>query len=123
MREHMHYASKRRDERLARIRKLSLWITGGAAAASLGLGTAFAHELPGHTSAATSTAGTGATAGGSQQPAGSVTSGTPPEVDCPHGGRPAPPARAGSASAGPDAACQHSGPAAGGQLWRIVIAW
>ncbi len=79
MREHMHYASKRRDERLARIRKLSLWITGGAAAASLGLGTAFAHELPGHTSAATSTAGTGATAGGSQQPAGSVTSGTHPK--------------------------------------------
>jgi hypothetical protein len=53
MREHQHHASRRRDEGLARIRKISLWITGGAAFASLGLGTAFAQELPGHTSAGT----------------------------------------------------------------------
>jgi hypothetical protein len=49
MREHVYRASRRRDERLVRIRKLSLWITGGAAAASLGMGTAFAHAIPGHT--------------------------------------------------------------------------
>ncbi|MGO8960437.1 MAG: hypothetical protein ACLQFR_24150 [Streptosporangiaceae bacterium] len=68
MPEHMRYASRRRDDRLARVRKLSLWITGGAAAASLGLGTAFAHELPGHASAATSsTARSGATVSGSQR--------------------------------------------------------
>jgi hypothetical protein len=62
MREHLHVASARRDDRLARIRKLTLWIGGGAAAASLGLGTAFAHALPGH--AASSQAGSsGASAG------------------------------------------------------------
>ena len=72
MREHVHSASRRRDERLARVRKLSLWITGGAAAASLGLGTAFAHALPGHsassqagTSAGGLSAAGGAPAGGS----------------------------------------------------------
>lgn len=48
MREHPHFASARRDDRLARIRKLTLCITGAAAAVSLGLGTAFAHALPGH---------------------------------------------------------------------------
>jgi hypothetical protein len=49
MQEHVYRASRRRDERLGRIRKLSLWIAGGAAAASLGMGTAFAHAIPGHT--------------------------------------------------------------------------
>src|SRR5215469_8844799 len=48
MRDHLHFASSRRDDRLARIRKLTLWVGGAAAAASLGLGTAFAHALPGH---------------------------------------------------------------------------
>jgi hypothetical protein len=43
-----HSAVARRDSRLLHIRKLSLWITGGAAAVSVGLGTAFAHALPGH---------------------------------------------------------------------------
>jgi hypothetical protein len=43
-----HPAAARRDSKLLRIRKLSLWITGGAAAVSVGLGTAFAHALPGH---------------------------------------------------------------------------
>lgn len=38
----------RRDDRLAYVRRLSLWIAGGAAAATLALGTAFAHALPGH---------------------------------------------------------------------------
>ena len=70
MREHTHHASTRRDEGLARIRKISVWITGGAAAASLGLGTAFAHELPGHTSVATSSAAHSGAAAGTTQPTG-----------------------------------------------------
>jgi hypothetical protein len=41
-------ATHRRDQRLARTRRVSLWVAGGAAAASLGMGTAFAHDLPGH---------------------------------------------------------------------------
>jgi hypothetical protein len=53
MRQHAHIASRRRDERLAMVRKLTLWITGGAAAASLGLGTAFASAVPGHATPAT----------------------------------------------------------------------
>jgi hypothetical protein len=53
MREHVRSAIRRRDSRLARIRRLTLWITGGAAAASLGMGTAFAHAQPGHTGSAT----------------------------------------------------------------------
>jgi hypothetical protein len=43
-----HPAAARRDSKLLRIRRVSLWITGGAAAVSLGFGTAFAHALPGH---------------------------------------------------------------------------
>jgi len=46
------HAAQRRDLRLARTRRVSLWVAGGAAAASLGLGTAFAHDLPGHHAAA-----------------------------------------------------------------------
>ena len=42
------HAARRRDDRLARARRLTLWVAGGAATASLGLGTAFAHALPGH---------------------------------------------------------------------------
>ena len=34
------HAARRRDERLTRTRTMSLWVAGGAAAASLGLGTA-----------------------------------------------------------------------------------
>ena len=61
-----HGAAVRRDRQLLRIRKLSLWIAGGAAAVSLGLGTAFAHALPGHSQAAAPPAGrqTGNPAGG-----------------------------------------------------------
>jgi hypothetical protein len=36
------HAACRRDDRLARARRLTLWVAGGAAAASIGLGTAFA---------------------------------------------------------------------------------
>jgi hypothetical protein len=46
------HAVRRRDERLSRTRRVSLWVAGGAAAASLGLGAAFAHALPGHRTAA-----------------------------------------------------------------------
>lgn len=42
------HAARRRDDRLAFARRLTLWVAGGAAAASFGLGTAFAHALPGH---------------------------------------------------------------------------
>ena len=45
-------ATRRRDQRLAQARRLTLCGAGGAAAASLGLGTAFAHTLPGHRAAA-----------------------------------------------------------------------
>jgi hypothetical protein len=62
MRQHVHIASRRRDDRLAMVRKLTLWITGGAAAASLGLGTAFATAVPGH-------AGTAGTSGTSSSTA------------------------------------------------------
>ncbi|HXP19826.1 MAG TPA: hypothetical protein VN840_09300 [Streptosporangiaceae bacterium] len=41
-------AITRRDDHLARTRRLSLWIAGGAAAASLALATAFGYALPGH---------------------------------------------------------------------------
>jgi hypothetical protein len=74
MREHTHEASKRRDDGLARIRKVTFWITGGAAAASLGLGTAFAQQLPGHSGTATS-AGTSATIGGAPRTGASAQSG------------------------------------------------
>ena len=68
MREQLRSATARRDDRLARIRKLTLWITGGAAAASLGLGTAFAHALPGH---AAGTAGSSRTVHAAAPPAAS----------------------------------------------------
>jgi len=57
----VHGAAARRDSKLLRIRKLTLWITGGAAAVSLGLGTAFAHALPGHSYTTGSTSTTGST--------------------------------------------------------------
>jgi hypothetical protein len=57
----VHGAAARRDRKLLRIRRLTLCITGGAAAASLGLGTAFAHALPGHSYTTGSTTTTGST--------------------------------------------------------------
>ncbi len=77
MRERVHDASVRRDEGLARIRKISLWITGGAAFASLGLGTAFAHALPGHARSATSTSGGATVSGSPRTGAGAAQSGAP----------------------------------------------
>ena len=111
MREHVNSASRRRDERLGRIRKLSLWITGGAAAASLGMGTAFAHAIPGHSTTtpgrapATGTTG-GSASGGSTTDNGSTTGntstttqqGTAPSTTGHHRHRLAPPASAPSAA-------------------------
>jgi hypothetical protein len=71
MREYASSASRRRDERLSRIRKLSLWITGGAAAASLGMGTAFAHAIPGHSTTTRGNVPATGTTGGSSAGAGS----------------------------------------------------
>lgn len=72
-----HGATARRDSRLLRIRKLSLWITGGAAAASLGLGAAFAHALPGHSHTTAAPAGAGGSrSGGTGAPGGSRHPGT-----------------------------------------------
>jgi hypothetical protein len=39
----------RRDEHLARTRRLSMWIAGSATTASLGLAAALGFALPGHT--------------------------------------------------------------------------
>jgi len=75
------HPADRRDQRLAGIRRVSLWVAGGTAAATLGLGTAFAHALPGHHAAAgapptaqpertepSSSPGPGGSATGSPQP-------------------------------------------------------
>jgi hypothetical protein len=80
-----HGTAASRDSMLGRIRKLSLWITGGAAAASLGLGAAFAHALPGHTrvtGAASSQAGTGVRAATAHVPAHATA--TPRHAAAPH---------------------------------------
>jgi hypothetical protein len=63
-----HTAAAHRDSKLLRVRKLSLWVTGGAAAVSLGLGTAFAHALPGHTHTTGATTGTTARPGAAAAP-------------------------------------------------------
>ena len=86
------HAARRRDQRLTRARRLTLWAAGGAAAASLGLGTAFAHALPGHRASAA-----GAQPGGSQpattpqgrtQPAGArPTTGSRPATSQPASGQ------------------------------------
>ena len=82
------HAARRRDQRLARARRLTLWAAGGAAAASLGLGAAFAHALPGHHSSAPGAA-SGATSAGTQptgtQPAGTQPTGTQPTGTQPTG--------------------------------------
>ncbi len=43
---------RHRDRMLARTRRLTVWLTGGAIAAAAGLGVEFAHALPGHASPA-----------------------------------------------------------------------
>lgn len=58
-------AITRRDDHLARTRKLSVWIAGGATAASVGLAAALGYALPGH-----------AVTSGHQPPAGQTSTGT-----------------------------------------------
>jgi hypothetical protein len=65
MRPAMRTAISQRDERLARTRRLSLWVAGGACAASVGLAGLLGTARPGHTlapgrHAAGGAAGTGA---------------------------------------------------------------
>jgi hypothetical protein len=72
MRQHVHIASRRRDERLAMVRKLTLWITGGAAVASLGLGTAFASATAGPAAGTTGTTSTSTPASSAKPAAGST---------------------------------------------------
>jgi hypothetical protein len=76
MREYVSSASRRRDARLGRIRKLSLWITGGAAAASLGMGTAFAHAIPGHTTTTGGSVPASGTNGRAASTGGTATNGS-----------------------------------------------
>ena len=71
-------AIMRRDEQLARTRRLTLWTAGGATAASLGLAAALGFALPGHTSSASpppagQTGTRSGSASGSGQPAGTGT--------------------------------------------------
>ena len=84
MREHVHSASLRRDQRLAQVRNLTLWIGGGAAAASLALGTVFAHSIPGH-AASTSTSGSGGASGGQPATGGTAHSGQTAPASQAHG--------------------------------------
>ena len=75
-------AARRRDQRLVWTRRATLWVAGGAAAASLGLGTAFAHTLPGHQASAAGSRSGAATAGPQpqgSQPQGSQPAGTKPQ--------------------------------------------
>jgi len=70
-------AIARRDEYLATTRRLSIWIAGGAAAASLGLAGALGFALPGHTTTSTaqpaSRSGTGSGRSTAGQPTGQRT--------------------------------------------------
>jgi hypothetical protein len=79
-------AARRRDQRLVRTRRATLWVAGGAAAASLGLGTAFAHALPGHQATAAASRSGAATAG--TQPQGSPAQRTQPQGTQPPGTQP-----------------------------------
>jgi hypothetical protein len=44
---------RHRNRMLARTRRLTAWVTGGAIAAAAGLGVGFAHALPGHAAPST----------------------------------------------------------------------
>ena len=87
MPEPAHSATARRDSRLIRIRTLSLWMAGGAVAASLGLGTAFAQALPGHARASVSRA---AAAGPTAAPPASTPVATPTAPASPGASHPVP---------------------------------
>ena len=76
-------AARRRDQRLVRTRRATLWVAGGAAAAALGLGTMFAHALPGHQAPAAGPRSGAATAGA--RPQGPQPRGAPPASTKPQG--------------------------------------
>jgi hypothetical protein len=61
---HRNAHIRHRNRMLARTRRLTAWVTGGAIAAAVGLGVGFAHALPGH--AAPSAAAQAALKPGSQ---------------------------------------------------------
>ncbi len=74
-------AITRRDEHLARTRRLSVWIAGSATAASFGLAAALGFALPGHTASASAqqagrTGTQSGSAGGSGQGGGGTGQGT-----------------------------------------------
>lgn len=58
-------AITRRDEHLARTRRLSAWVAGGATAASFGLATALGFALPGHAVTSGAQSGQASTGSGS----------------------------------------------------------
>jgi hypothetical protein len=95
-------AARRRDLMLARTRRLSVWLAGSAAAASIGLGTAFACTLPGHHAPAAS----------AQQGAGTQPGARTPATPLPRGQQPAgpPPASPGSTPGRAPAARQPAAP-------------
>jgi hypothetical protein len=83
-----HPAVARRDRSLSRIRKLTLSIMGSAAAATLGLGIAFAHALPGHSYTSGSSGRTGPSAAGTVgAAAGAGTAGSRSGLASPASGR------------------------------------
>jgi hypothetical protein len=60
---------RHRNRMLARTRRLTAWITGGAIAAAVGLGVGFAHALPGHAAPSTAAQAALRSAQHVQQPA------------------------------------------------------
>jgi hypothetical protein len=83
-----HMALAERNRLLSRTRAISLGIAGGAALAALGLGTAFAHAIPGHSHSQ-------AVQGRPAQPGGGLpgTTGPAPSASPSHGARSTGPAR------------------------------
>jgi hypothetical protein len=76
------HAARRRDDRLAQARRLTLCVASGAAAASLALGAAFAHELPGHRASTTAAQPPGAPPQRTQ-PTGTQPTSPPPTTSQP----------------------------------------
>lgn len=66
-------AIRRRDQVLARMRRATRWITAVAIAASVGIGGAVAHALPGHHATAQAATARGGASGSGGQRAGQGT--------------------------------------------------
>jgi hypothetical protein len=80
-----HDAAARRERLLRRTRTITLGIAGGAAVASLGLGTALAHVIPGHGRPATAApAASGPATSGHAAPARTAPAPSPPPARAPH---------------------------------------